>query len=183
MFCNKCGKQINDISKFCNYCGAPISTPDGVVPVIPQTRLDLEAAARQGIAQQSSMQAQRQAAKPMRPKTAPPDEKKYELAVPSAPKKRQKVELPPTVGGDITAKKFKGLDEDAPFSSAVALSGIPGCKKLVKQANKQQDELYGLERRRKKAAAAEKARKAKEQKTEKEAEPQESAEKEDAKTA
>ena len=160
MFCNKCGKQINDISKFCNYCGAPIPTPDGVVPVIPQTRLDLEAAARQGIAQQSSMQ----------------DEKKYELAVPSAPKKRKKVELPPTVGGDITAKKFKGLDEDAPFSSAVALSGIPGCKKLVKQANKQQDELYGLE-------TAEKARKAKEQKTEKEAEPQESAEKEDAKTA
>lgn len=183
MFCNKCGKQINDISKFCNYCGAPIPTPDGVVPAIPQTRLDLEAAARQGIAQQSSAQAQRQAAKPMRPKTAPPDEKKYELAVPSAPKKRKKVELPPTVGGDITAKKFKGLDEDAPFSSVVALSGIPGCKKLVKQANKQQDELYGLERRRKKAAAAEKARKAKEQKPEKKAEPQESAEKEDAKTA
>ena len=149
MFCNKCGKQINDISKFCNYCGAPIPTPDGVVPVIPQTRLDLEAAARQGIAQPSAQRA----AKPMRPKTAPPDEKKYELAVPSAPKKRQKVDLPDTVGEPIKAKKFKGFGEDMPVSASVALSGIPGCKKLVKKATKQHDELYGLDKRRKRAAA------------------------------
>lgn len=149
MFCNKCGKQINDISKFCNYCGAPIPTPDGVVPVIPQTRLDLEAAARQGIAQAPAQRA----AKPTRPKTAPPDEKKYELAVPSAPKKRQKVDLPDTVGEPIKAKKFKGFGEDMPVSASVALSGIPGCKKLVKKATKQHDELYGLDKRRKRAAA------------------------------
>lgn len=149
MFCNKCGKQINDISKFCNYCGAPIPTPDGVVPVIPQTRLDLEAAARGGIAQASAQRA----AKPMRPKIAPPDEKKYELAVPSAPKKRQKVDLPDTVGEPIKAKKFKGFGEDMPVSASVALSGIPGCKKLVKKATKQHDELYGLDKRRKRAAA------------------------------
>ena len=149
MFCNKCGKQINDISKFCNYCGAPIPTPDGVVPVIPQTRLDLEAAARQGIVQASAQRT----AKPMRPKTAPPDEKKYELAVPSKPHERQKVALPETVGAPIKVKKFKGFGEDMPVSASVALSGIPGCKKLVKKATKQHDELYGLDKRRKRATA------------------------------
>ena len=149
MFCNKCGKQINDISKFCNYCGAPIPTPDGAVPVIPQTRLDLEAAARQGIVQASAQRT----AKPMRPKTAPPDEKKYELAVPSKPHERQKVVLPETVGAPIKVKKFKGFGEDMPASASVALSGIPGCKKLVKKATKQHDELYGLDKRRKRAAA------------------------------
>ena len=149
MFCNKCGKQINDISKFCNYCGAPIPTPDGVVPVIPQTRLDLEAA-RQGIVQPSKQRA----AKPMRPKTAPPDEKKFELAVPSAPKKRQKLDLPDTIGEPIKTKKFKGFGEDMPVSASVALSGIPGCKKLVKKATKQHDELYGVDKRRKRAADA-----------------------------
>ena len=89
----------------------------------------------------------------MRPKTAPPDEKKYELAVPSKPHERQKVALPETVGAPIKVKKFKGFGEDMPASASVALSGIPGCKKLVKKATKQHDELYGLDKRRKRAAA------------------------------
>lgn len=30
MFCNKCGKEISDQAKFCNYCGTPVT------PVTPQ---------------------------------------------------------------------------------------------------------------------------------------------------
>ena len=30
MFCSRCGKQINDSSKFCEFCGAPISETGNV---------------------------------------------------------------------------------------------------------------------------------------------------------
>lgn len=30
MYCRKCGKQINDQNKFCNYCGTPVVTAGGI---------------------------------------------------------------------------------------------------------------------------------------------------------
>lgn len=32
MFCTKCGKEINDNSTFCNFCGAPVSNAAKAVP-------------------------------------------------------------------------------------------------------------------------------------------------------
>ena len=30
MYCRECGKQISDYNKFCNYCGMPVVTADGI---------------------------------------------------------------------------------------------------------------------------------------------------------
>ena len=30
MYCRKCGKQINDQNKFCNYCGTPVISTGGI---------------------------------------------------------------------------------------------------------------------------------------------------------
>ena len=37
MFCTKCGKQIDDSSTFCNFCGAPVTNSAGAAPqAVPQ---------------------------------------------------------------------------------------------------------------------------------------------------
>lgn len=34
MFCRKCGKEINNTSKFCPYCGTPVAMPAAPAPVV-----------------------------------------------------------------------------------------------------------------------------------------------------
>ena len=33
MFCRKCGKEINNTSRFCPFCGTPVVMPAAPVPV------------------------------------------------------------------------------------------------------------------------------------------------------
>lgn len=143
MFCNKCGKQIEDNSTFCANCGAAVLIP-GVTP-------------SKTIADHQRAQSARQTAQ------RAPEQPHYELAVPSAPKKKVAAQLPPTVGPEIKAKRFKKLSADMPFSASVALTGVPGANKIVKEASKQHDLLYqaGKSRKEVKAQRAEKAKKEK----------------------
>ena len=38
MFCSRCGKQINDSSKFCEFCGTPVGGTDNIIPAENTTK-------------------------------------------------------------------------------------------------------------------------------------------------
>lgn len=135
MFCSKCGKEVKDDATECKYCHTPVL----VSGVTPKNTIDAYRRSSKG------------------------EDFARELAVPSASCGKQKVQLPPTVGTEIKAKSYKNLDPALPFSASVALTGISGSKKIVKNASKQHDKLYNIKKRRKKAErdAAAKEREAK----------------------
>ena len=54
MFCTKCGKQIDDNSTFCNFCGAPIN--NGAQPAMPQQAPTQQAPVQQAPVQSSAPQ-------------------------------------------------------------------------------------------------------------------------------